>query len=139
MDFARTILHLPVPRVLAWSANSDEVGSEYIIMDKSVGVELQTLWEDMSGPMTINTIKEVLDMESKFSSSRFSQIGGIYYKNDVHSSIRDRPLYPEGVDVNEGSDLFRIGPLPDWDTWRGERALLVDVDRGPCKTFPQSF
>jgi len=132
MDYARTILHLPVPQVLAWSAKSDEIGSEYIVMERSAGVELQQKWDNMTGPTVRKAIEEVIEAENRFSKNTLSQIGGIYYKNDVPPYLRERPFYPDGLKRDEGSDIFRIGPLPDWDTWRGERELL-DIDRGPCE------
>ena len=131
MDYARTILGLPVPRVLAWSANSGEIGSEYIVMGKSAGTDLYTKWDDMKREGVRNVIEQILEAEKRFAGNAFSQIGGIYYKNDVDSSLRDRPLYP-GVESRDGSDIFHIRPLPDWDIWRGQRASL-HVDRGPCK------
>jgi len=40
---------------------------------------------------------------------------------------------------DEASEKFVIGPMMDWDLWRGERATM-EIDRGPCKwlvTFTQ--
>ncbi|PGH13105.1 hypothetical protein AJ80_06477 [Polytolypa hystricis UAMH7299] len=37
MEFARPVLDIPVPKVLAWSATSDNaIGSEYIIMEEAL-------------------------------------------------------------------------------------------------------
>lgn len=48
MDFARTILKIPVPKVLAWSAtNQNPVESEYIIMEEAEGTQLHEAWKDM--------------------------------------------------------------------------------------------
>ncbi|KAJ5599901.1 hypothetical protein N7450_000968 [Penicillium hetheringtonii] len=43
MDFARTVLGTPVPKVLAWSSKASEntVAAEYIIMEKAPGVQLE--------------------------------------------------------------------------------------------------
>jgi len=41
MDFLRTVLGLPVLRVLAWSASDSRFGSAYIIMEKAEGMTLE--------------------------------------------------------------------------------------------------
>ncbi|KAJ6495797.1 hypothetical protein C8R47DRAFT_372971 [Mycena vitilis] len=46
MDYARTILKLPVPRVISWCSRADktDVGAEYILMERAPGRELFKLW-----------------------------------------------------------------------------------------------
>ncbi|KAL8804353.1 MAG: hypothetical protein Q9200_005863 [Gallowayella weberi] len=43
MDYVRNILGLPVPKIHTWSSkpNANTVGTEFIVMDKAPGVELQ--------------------------------------------------------------------------------------------------
>jgi len=137
MDYARTVLNLPVPNVLAWSPRSDEIGSEYIIMEKSSGVQLLSKWENTGWAGVRRVLDQVIDAEGRFADTAFAQIGGIYYKDDIEPAIRNRTLYAEDQEAMSGDDNFRIGPLPDWDIWRGERASLR-VDRGPCK-YPSSY
>ncbi|KAK3216472.1 hypothetical protein GRF29_8g3379801 [Pseudopithomyces chartarum] len=49
MEFARTVLDLPVPQVLAWSAtDQNPVQAEYIIMEGARGSQLHEVWEDLS-------------------------------------------------------------------------------------------
>ncbi|CAN9184199.1 unnamed protein product [Alternaria alternata] len=48
MEFARTILNIPVPRVLAWSAtDQNPVQAEYIIMEEASGSQLHEVWQDL--------------------------------------------------------------------------------------------
>ena len=49
MEHTRTILGLPVPMVLDWSAQADEtdVGVEYILMEKIEGVELHRRYKNL--------------------------------------------------------------------------------------------
>jgi hypothetical protein len=48
MEFGRTILNLPVPKVLAWSATSQNpVESEYIMMEEAKGSQLHTVWPEL--------------------------------------------------------------------------------------------
>ncbi|KAF8122597.1 kinase-like domain-containing protein [Boletus edulis] len=130
MDYARTVLGLPVPRILRWSATADTsgVGTEYILMKYTPGVELRKRLNTGSFDDT-RFVDRLVDMECKFTRFRFSQIGSLYYKEDVSSELQQQPLYAEGV-KGGGSDRFRIGPCVDFDMWRGERRHLA-IDRGP--------
>ncbi|KAG8216322.1 hypothetical protein J3R82DRAFT_6392 [Butyriboletus roseoflavus] len=130
MDYARNILGLPVPCILSWSANADtsEVGAEYILMEHIQGVELRKRMNDFKREAT-HFVDQLVDVECKFTRYRFSQIGSIYYKEDVSLELQRHPLYAEGV-VGGGSDRFRIGPCVDWDIWRGTRSDLA-INHGP--------
>lgn len=49
MDYARTVLGLPVPKVLDWSAQADrtDVGVECILMEKMQGDELHRRYKNL--------------------------------------------------------------------------------------------
>ncbi|KAF8430848.1 hypothetical protein L210DRAFT_3729935 [Boletus edulis BED1] len=97
-------------------------------MEYTPGVELRKRLNTGSFDDT-RFVDRLVDMECKFTRFRFSQIGSLYYKEDVSSELQQRPLYAEGV-KGGGSDRFRIGPCVDFDMWRGERCHLA-IDRGP--------
>ena len=133
MDYACTVLGLPIPKVFAWSASADrtDVGAEYILMEKVEGIELHHRYKNLRSE-GFELISQVATMERAFVSRPFSQIGSLYYKEDVEPALQERPLYAEGVeDDARASARFRIGPYVDWDIWRGTRAN-VEADRGPC-------
>ncbi|CAE6492989.1 unnamed protein product [Rhizoctonia solani] len=132
MDYARTVLKIPVPEVLAYSAraSSTPVGVEFILMRPSPGAELRKHWDSISEEAAKGVIDQVLDTELKFTRHHFSQIGSIYYVDDVEPSLRQRPLYRDGDGSEPGADRFRIGPSTEWVLWRGARAEL-EVERGP--------
>jgi hypothetical protein len=139
MDYARTVLGLPVPKVLGWSASADrtDVGAEYILMEKVEGVELHQRYKNLRSE-GMELINQVAAMEQVFVCHRFSQIGSLYYKEDVEPALQVRPLYADGAE-DDASARFRIGPYVDWDIWRGTRAN-VEADRGPCMfIFPISY
>jgi len=133
MEYARTVLGLPVPKVLGWSAQADgtDVGVEYILMEKVKGVELHRRYKNLRSE-GVELVLQVNGIERAFVSRRFSQIGSLYYKEDVEPALQEHRLYAEGEPDDDGSDRFRIGPCVDWDIWRGRRADVV-LDRGPCK------
>ena len=142
MDFARTVLKLPVPKVFGWSASADgtDVGAEYILMEKVEGVEVHKRYKDLKSE-AVDLIYQISAMERVFVCHRFSQMGSLYYKEDVENALQSRPLYAEGPEDN-ASERFRIGPYVDWEVWRGTRAN-VEADRGPCMfiiliSFPDS-
>ncbi|CAE6370136.1 unnamed protein product [Rhizoctonia solani] len=132
MDYVRTILKVPVPEVLAYSAraHSTPVGTEFILMRPSSGNELRKRWDSMSEVDAKAVIDHVLHAETQFANYHFAQIGSIYYVEDVEPALRKLPLYRDGSYFQEGADRFRIGPSTEWALWRGARAELK-VDRGP--------
>lgn len=134
MDYARTVLNLPVPEVIAYSARADStlVGVEFVLMRRSPGSELRKRWDGMSSEHVSGVIDQVLGAESRFMRYEFSQIGSLYYIEDVEPTLRARPLYKNGAGSEPGAGRFRIGPSTEWALWRGARAGL-DVDRGPCE------
>ncbi|KAM5470689.1 Phosphotransferase enzyme [Microsporum audouinii] len=74
MDFARTVLQIPVPRVHAWSARVDNpVGAEYIIMEEASGAKLEDVWDDLSLEDRIAIMKDLVSIESKLLSVSFSR------------------------------------------------------------------
>ncbi|KAF8898262.1 hypothetical protein CPB84DRAFT_1155779 [Gymnopilus junonius] len=126
MDFLRTLLDAPVPKVLAWNASSDsDVGTEYIIMEKCPG---ETLPLDKPAPgSTIIAAQTLMDL---LAGIPFSQYGSIYYKEDVDAALKERPLYADPNILDECSKRFRIGPSAERRFYRGGRAKL-NIDRGP--------
>ena len=74
MDFVRTVLQLPVPKVLAWSAtNENPVQAEYIIMEEAKGSQLHEVWQDLSLPTKTEIIGQFVDIESKLLSLSFDR------------------------------------------------------------------
>ncbi|KAI5899697.1 uncharacterized protein SCHCODRAFT_02661304 [Schizophyllum commune H4-8] len=135
LDYIRTELNIPAPVVCSWSsrAESTPVGCEYIMYEKLPGEPLRThectdvaLAEDPY----VQLIPFMRAIESVLSNIRFSQIGSIFYKEDVPESIRDRPLYKNPDLENENTARFCIGPTVHREFWRAGRHAL-DIDRGP--------
>jgi hypothetical protein len=74
MEFARTVLNLPVPKVLAWSATDENpVQAEYIIMEEAQGSQLHEVWQDLPLRAKIGIIKEIVEVERKLLSMSFSK------------------------------------------------------------------
>jgi len=76
MEFARTILNLPVPKVLAWSASDqNHVQTEYIIMEEARGSQLYESWQDVSLETKHEIIRQIVDIERKLLSLSFDKYG----------------------------------------------------------------
>jgi hypothetical protein len=74
MEFARTILNIPVPRVLAWSAtDQNPVQAEYIIMEEASGFQLHEVWEDLPLRKKSDIIREFVDIERRLLSISFDK------------------------------------------------------------------
>ncbi|KAL1735272.1 Alpha/beta hydrolase family-domain-containing protein [Schizophyllum commune] len=135
LDYIRTELNIPAPVVRSWSshAESTPVGCEYIMYEKLRGEPLRVhecTDVDLEDDPYVQLIPFIRAIESVLSNIRFSQIGSIYYKEDVHESIRDRPLYKNPDLENENTSRFCIGPTVHREFWRAGRHAL-NIDRGP--------
>jgi aminoglycoside phosphotransferase (APT) family kinase protein len=64
---ARSILGIPVPKVLAYCADAaNPVGSEYIIMEQAKGFQLSEIWNDMEIDDQAKVVRSLIEIESKF-------------------------------------------------------------------------
>lgn len=128
MNFVRTRLGAFISKVLAWDACSgNDVGCEYIIMEKCVGAELARRLDTASD--SSQQILNIAQSLSKLAAIPFSQYGSIYFKDDVDPSL---PLYADVTQSDNCSERFCIGPSVDRRFDRSERAQM-DIDRGPCE------
>ncbi|KAJ3502110.1 hypothetical protein NLJ89_g9035 [Agrocybe chaxingu] len=135
LDYLRSEHGIPVPNVRAWcsTADSTPVGAEYILYDRIPGVPLhdhnRTEAPILKDPY-VQVLPAVRRIESRLASTHFSQIGSIYYKEDMPDSLRDRPLYAPHISPTANSARFCIGPTVDREFWRAGRASL-DINKGP--------
>ncbi|DAA74701.1 TPA_exp: Uncharacterized protein A8136_3017 [Trichophyton benhamiae CBS 112371] len=133
MDFARTVLQIPVPQVYAWSPHVDNpVGAEYIIMEEAVGTKLEDVWHDLSLEDRLKIVEDLVSIESKLLSVSFSRYGNLYYSGQavpgaVVADVVNDTTPALKMDVKK---RFSIGPAVARDFWTKERSLM-DIDRGP--------
>ncbi|KAF2761050.1 phosphotransferase family protein [Pseudovirgaria hyperparasitica] len=130
MEFLR--LHgVPIPRVFSWdSSTSNQVGSEYIIMEKVPGVELEDTWYSMTLRERMDVVEKIVDIEKILFAIRFPASGSLYYKDSLDSNITTANMSP---DISQkGTDKFCIGPSSELLWWYQMRDEL-DINRGPWK------
>ncbi|KAI9051775.1 hypothetical protein LZ554_004042 [Drepanopeziza brunnea f. sp. 'monogermtubi'] len=136
MDFARTVLNIPAPKVFAWSMDSgNSVGTEYVIMEEAPGTQLQDVWETQDISQKEEIVQALVNIEKKLLSVSFTQYGNIYFASDAFPGceaaevIGDLP--PElKVAIEE---RFVIGPVVARGFYKGERASMA-IERGPWKS-----
>lgn len=74
MEFVSTVLKIPVPRVLAWSAtDQNPVQAEYIIMEEARGSRLHEVWRDLPIETKCAIVREFVEFERKLLSSSFEK------------------------------------------------------------------
>ncbi|GFN20339.1 phosphotransferase family protein [Aspergillus tubingensis] len=136
MDFLRTILHIPVPKVLAWSSavgSTNSVGAEYIIMEHAPGSNLADAWTDMDLEHKVQTMEDIVSIQQKLLSLRFSVYGCLFYKTDAPPGSQPARVVGDNCppEVRQKiSEKFSIGPVVDPAFWSNGRESM-DIDRGP--------
>jgi len=124
MDLIRSY-GLPVPRIYGYSTTpNNPVGSEYIIMEKTVGKEVGHTWYDLSVKERKSITLEVAKLEAILFSIPLPAFGSVYYKRDLAAT--DQSI---DIPAHEG---FCIGPDVALGWWYDRRDTL-SIDRGPCK------
>ncbi len=137
MDFLRTRLDIPVPKVFAWASRvggDNPVGSECIIMEKMQGEILASRWSSLSTKELAEFIKQDAEIETRLFSARFPEHGSLYYKENLEEEVREKEsIQQNSVDLL--SDRFGIGPIVHRLFWMEQRGQMT-LDRGPC-LFPR--
>lgn len=127
-----TQTQVPAPRLLAWSANAaNPVRAEYIIMEKAPGVQLFTVWDDLSASDRLKLIKSLTKLEHQLATIQFPAYGHLYFRQSIPESSKrvllDSSLDPKGQ--------FCVGPAcdPAWTNGTAPVDLDFTLDMGPCE------
>jgi hypothetical protein len=132
--WARNILDIPVPKVLAWHshAHKNPVGAEYIIMEEVPGVELEHVWPDMSIQDRFAVVKSIAGFQKACTSVAFTKYGSLYFSRDLEDMHGSQPLYIDENGHHIKNENFAVGPSVARETFDSGRAA-INFDRGPCK------
>ena len=123
---------LPVPKVYDWSATTENaVGSEYMIMEKVQGTDLQKDWYSMTVEQRLHVVQQIVRLERILFEIPLPASGAIYFKDTL-------PAGTPCVDISDSRDdddliQFCVGPSTEYLWWYCKRAEL-DADTGPCKS-----
>lgn len=128
MSFLRS-QGVPVPQIHGYSTSADNpAGTEYIIMEYSLGTNLSDSWFEMNEQDRSKFITSLVALEARLLNIRLPANGSIYFLRDLPANV-DRVAID---DDSQGLDSFYIGPSTSPNLWRGRRGGL-DVNRGPCE------
>ncbi|KAI1941814.1 Phosphotransferase enzyme [Ophidiomyces ophidiicola] len=137
VDFARSVLGIPVPKVLEWKASlhGNPVEAEYIIMEEAEGTLLSDGWHTMKPAERENIIDGIVEVQQKLVSVAFNLSGSLYFANSGFQGCSAAEIIAGGSpSVREiVKDRFVIGPTVDVSYWEKERASMP-IDRGPWKS-----
>lgn len=136
MDYVRNYLHVPAPKVLAWSshAGTNGIGAEYILMETAKGVQLGDVWNtpSMDARKKKDVVNALIAAEQRMLDAKFASYGSLYYKDDVPEANRAPKLYADETRPDDGSEAkFCIGPTANRNWYEDERGAM-EVNRGPC-------
>ena len=130
MEFLR--LHgVPIPKIFDWSSStSNQVGSEYIVMERVQGRELAETWYTMTLKERMAVIEKIVDVERILFGVQFPASGSLFFKDSLNAGFKS-------VDMPENNSLkdigkFCVGPSTEYLWWYQRRHELA-TNRGPCK------
>ncbi|KAH5433184.1 hypothetical protein HBI32_055360 [Parastagonospora nodorum] len=126
MEFARTVLNIPVPRVFAWSANEQNpVQAEYIIMEEARGSQLHEVWDELPLRKKVDVIRGIVDIERKLLSVSFDMIGSLYFKDSGIEGCESAVVTTSPQDVAEHiKSKYSIGPITRREFWEKQRSEM---------------
>ncbi|KAF7923997.1 hypothetical protein EAE99_006658 [Botrytis elliptica] len=158
MDFARTILNIPLPKVYTWSAESNNpVDTDYIIMEEAPGISLAdrnyecyksvVSREELATELASRKkfVADIVAIEKKLLSVPSLQTVGLNRCWDLHGSIYFTEDWFSGCEKaevlndipielkKEVEESFVIGPRVEDTSWKEELSALR-IDHGPWKT-----
>jgi hypothetical protein len=112
LEYLRTELDMPVPKVLACNSNHDNpVGCEYVIMDEVPGRPLDVAWDtSFNIQEKLAVVDQVQSMQSRIiqHSSQWHGYGSLYFADDAKAFGFKEDLLVESKD---GPARFCLGPL----------------------------
>jgi hypothetical protein len=123
---------VPVPKLLAWNADSSNpVGAEYIIMEKAAGFQLVKKWGEMEDLSHFDFIKNLCKVEAELAAIAFPANGSLYLRESMEAGDKYTPLASQ----MDPSGRFCIGPSCE-RSWFGKdeaESVQARFDRGPCE------
>lgn len=100
-------------------------------MEKSRGVELSKLWDDIPGPDKLQIVRQLVEFEKALVSTQFPMYGSIYYADNLHN-VHPNQVIELGHKKKTVGATFAVGPTTN-RTFFDDGRNVVDSHRGPCK------
>ncbi|KAF2755863.1 kinase-like protein [Pseudovirgaria hyperparasitica] len=133
MDYIRNILGIPAPQVYGYCSSTDNpVRAEYILMERSKGIELGKIWENMPGKDKFEIVRSLVGYEKAMYSVNSPMYGSLYYAKDLPNLSSGQFL--NSTDVVGEVAPFAIGPTTNRAFFDGGR-YNVEAKRGPWSSI----
>ena len=101
-------------------------------MERSRGIELGKIWDDLPGPDKFEIVKKLAGFEKVFVSTRFPMYGSLYHAKDLPEVLPSQLVDLDSKMDDTVHSVFAVGPTTN-RTFFDDGRDAVDVDRGPCK------
>lgn len=91
MAYVRANTSIPLPIVFAWNSNqNNELGFEWILMEKVAGVPLVSVWRQLTWTQKLGFTEKLAGYVNELRQSKFDYIGGLYLKSPKSAKTRGR-------------------------------------------------
>ncbi|KAK0193049.1 hypothetical protein F5146DRAFT_927245, partial [Armillaria mellea] len=133
MTFLREyISEMAAPKVMAWDATSlNPVMFPFIVIEYILGISDGEYWLDITSTQFISIMASMIKLQRKLDTP-FSQIGSLYFVEDVGPELQSCPLFmDEEINREDIAQKYRIGSIVNHEWWCRGRMHVVH-DRGPC-------
>lgn len=132
MEFLRS-RGVPIPQVFDWdSSASNEVGSEYIVMERISGRELLETWQSMTFKERMAVVEKIVDVERTLFAVQFPASGSLYFTDFLDADEKSVDI-PDGAGITSVGK-FCVGPSTEYLWWYQNRHKLA-VNHGPCRYY----
>lgn len=102
MEFLRS-RGVPIPQVFDWdSSASNEVGSEYIVMERVPGRELSETWQSMTFKERKAAVEKIVDVERTLFAVQFPVSGSLYFTDFLGADEKS-------VDIPDDAGITSVG------------------------------
>jgi len=125
LSYIREHTSIPVPRIIAHSSTAEnELGFEWVLMEKVPGVSLGSVWREMDMEAKERETRVVAQyVKQLHDKCSFDVIGNLYFCEDIpDKTVRTVPV---------ADDRFVIGPIVTAYMFAGGRKLRLPRCLGP--------
>ena len=130
MEFLR-MKGIPIPKIFDWSSSSsNDIGSEYIIMERAHGKELADTWYTMTFKERMTMIEKIVEIERTLFDIPFPASGSLFFKDNLDAGVSSVDI--PGNSSLKDTDRFCVGPSTEYLWWYQKRNELA-ANRGPCE------
>ncbi|KAF1840891.1 kinase-like protein [Cucurbitaria berberidis CBS 394.84] len=135
IEYVRHHTDIPIPQVLEYNAiRDDELGFEWMIMDRVEGTKVTEQWKHMSWLKKELLVRKVITYLAQLFRKRFHRLGNLYATEDIQQmSTKDMPdAVFLGAEHSSHTVRFGLGEVVSIPFFYNDHGG-IDVPRGPYK------